>query len=147
MFKYLTREQRVREFHETFGCMLDHPLSEGDEGIEDLESRRRLIREEGKEVLEAFDDMKVELALGRTPSPEHWAHLLKELTDLQYVLSGTVIAFKNLNLKEFDIAFNRTHASNMSNLGEDGKPIKQPNGKIVKGPNYKDPDLLDLIGS
>lgn len=37
------------------------------------------------------------------------------------------------------------HASNMSKLGEDGKPIRRDDGKILKGPNYKAPDLSALV--
>lgn len=37
------------------------------------------------------------------------------------------------------------HASNMSKLGEDGKPIRREDGKILKGPNYKAPDLSALV--
>lgn len=43
------------------------------------------------------------------------------------------------------MAFFRVHSSNMSKLGEDGKPIRREDGKILKGPNYKAPDLSDLI--
>lgn len=42
-------------------------------------------------------------------------------------------------------AFKRVHASNMSKLGDDGKPIKRADGKVVKGPNYKPPVLDDLV--
>lgn len=42
-------------------------------------------------------------------------------------------------------AVKRVHLSNMSKLGEDGKPIKREDGKILKGPNYKAPDLSDLV--
>lgn len=42
-------------------------------------------------------------------------------------------------------AFNRVHKSNMSKLGDDGKPIRREDGKILKGPNYKAPDLTDLV--
>jgi len=42
-------------------------------------------------------------------------------------------------------AFSRVHASNMSKLGEDGKPIRREDGKIMKGPNYIKPDLSDLV--
>ena len=44
-------------------------------------------------------------------------------------------------------AFLRVHNSNMSKLGEDGKPIKREDGKVLKGPNYKEPDLRSLITS
>ena len=42
-------------------------------------------------------------------------------------------------------AFTRVHKSNMSKLGVDGKPIKREDGKVMKGPNYKAPDLSDLL--
>ena len=42
-------------------------------------------------------------------------------------------------------AFNLVHASNMSKLGDDGKPIRRDDGKILKGPNYKAPDLSALV--
>jgi hypothetical protein len=44
-----------------------------------------------------------------------------------------------------DEAFNRVHESNMSKLDNDGKPIIREDGKILKGPNYKAPDLSDLV--
>jgi len=42
-------------------------------------------------------------------------------------------------------AFKRVHASNMSKLGDDGKPILREDGKVLKGPNYKKPYLTDLL--
>jgi len=42
-------------------------------------------------------------------------------------------------------AFDRVHLSNMSKLGADGKPIYREDGKVLKGPNYKAPDLSDLV--
>lgn len=42
-------------------------------------------------------------------------------------------------------AVKRVHASNMTKLGEDGKPIRREDGKIMKGPNYREPDLTDLV--
>ena len=44
-------------------------------------------------------------------------------------------------------AFIRVHKSNMSKLGEDGKPVYREDGKVKKGPNYRKPDLSDLINS
>ena len=44
-----------------------------------------------------------------------------------------------------DEALDRVHQSNMSKLGEDGKPIYREDGKVLKGPNYKSPNLNDLI--
>lgn len=47
----------------------------------------------------------------------------------------------------FRDAFNRVHASNMSKLGKDGKPIIREDGKVMKGPDYRAPDLSDLVRS
>ena len=41
-------------------------------------------------------------------------------------------------------ALDRVHRSNMSKLGDDGKPIRRGDGKVLKGPNYKPPYLEDL---
>lgn len=66
---------------------------------------------------------------------------LKELCDLVYV------CFQYAASQEWDLdeAMRRVHESNMSKLGEDGKPIYRADGKVLKGPNYKVPNLLDLI--
>ena len=66
---------------------------------------------------------------------------LKELSDLVYV------CYQYAASQEWDLdeAMRRVHASNMSKLGEDGKPIYRPDGKVLKGPNYKEPTLGDLI--
>lgn len=63
------------------------------------------------------------------------------LSDLLYVVYGAGHAF-GINL---DLTFNIVHASNMSKLGEDGKPIYREDGKIMKGPNYTPPDLSIII--
>ena len=44
-----------------------------------------------------------------------------------------------------DETLDRVHKSNMSKLGEDGKPIYREDGKVLKGPNYKLPTLKDLF--
>ena len=66
---------------------------------------------------------------------------LKELADLVYV------CFQMAASQEWDLdeAMRRIHKSNMSKLGEDGKPIYRADGKVLKGPNYKEPTLTDLI--
>jgi predicted HAD superfamily Cof-like phosphohydrolase len=42
-------------------------------------------------------------------------------------------------------ALDRVHESNLSKLGEDGKPIYREDGKVLKGPNYQPPNLTDLV--
>ncbi len=96
--------------------------------------QKNLIVEEFKEFLEAED------ALWRNNNNID-ADALKELADLVYVCyqyAGNMGWF-------LDEALNRVHESNMSKLGEDGKPVYREDGKVLKGPNYKPPNLEDLI--
>ena len=66
---------------------------------------------------------------------------LKELADLVYVCYQYAE-----NMGWFlDEALDRVHQSNMSKLGEDGKPIYREDGKVLKGPKYKPPTLEDLF--
>ena len=96
--------------------------------------QHRLIVEEFKEFLEAEGMLFMH---GRN----HQEHALKELADLVYVCYQYAE-----NMGWFlDEALDRVHKSNMSKLGEDGKPIYRDDGKVLKGPNYKPPDLSDLI--
>ena len=69
--------------------------------------------------------------------------LAKELCDLLYITYGTASV---LDI-DLDRAFAEVHASNMSKMGEDGKAIRRDDGKVLKGPNYREPDLswLDPI--
>ena len=66
---------------------------------------------------------------------------LKELADLVYVCYQYA---ENMRWN-LDEALNRVHISNMSKLGEDGKPIYREDGKVLKGPNHKPPNLSDLV--
>lgn len=66
---------------------------------------------------------------------------LKELADLVYVC----YQFAASQEWDLDEAMRRVHESNMSKLDEYGKPIYRPDGKVLKGPHYKEPYLQDLI--
>ena len=46
---------------------------------------------------------------------------------------------------DLQTAYNRIHGSNLSKLGDDGEPIYREDGKILKGPNYYEPNLIDLV--
>jgi len=96
--------------------------------------QRTLIVEEFKEFL----DTENQLIMGFTVNA---TDCLKELADLVYVCYQYA---ENLRW-DLDEALNRVHQSNMSKLGEDGKPILREDGKILKGPNYKEPNLSDLV--
>ena len=93
-----------------------------------------IIVEEFKEFLQAEGMLFMH---GRN----HQEEALKELADLVYVCYQYAE-----NMGWFlDEALNRVHLSNLSKLGEDGKPILRDDGKVLKGPNYKPPDLSELI--
>ena len=96
--------------------------------------QKNLIVEEFKEFIEAEG-----MLFRQNDTIESEA--LKELADLIYVCYQYAE-----NMGWFlDEALDRVHQSNMSKLGEDGKPIYREDGKVLKGPNYKPPSLTDLI--
>lgn len=102
-----------------------------------LELRYDLIDEEVNEIVEeAFQDYT-----GIPRDEIDKAALTKELADLLYVTIGFAVTF-GLPLVE---VFERVHQSNMSKLGEDGKPVYREDGKVMKGPNYQPPELGDLF--
>ncbi len=74
-------------------------------------------------------------------NPQFRQNCLQELADLVYVCYQYAA---NMSW-DLDEALNRVHESNMSKLDEDGKPIYREDGKVLKGPNYKPPDLSDLV--
>ena len=90
--------------------------------------QKALIDEEWSEFHEAYHHQTEE-------------EQLKELADLVYV-AAQYAASQEWDLDE---ALRRVHHSNGTKVGPDGKPIRRPDGKILKGPNYQPPILNDLI--
>jgi len=136
-------EALASEFHEVFG----HPIGLDFEpsSLPTLDLRAALILEEARELVDAIDTVKTQIQCGTSGRPVEGqlAHLLKEMADLQYVLSGLAVAF-DLPLTE---AVMEVHESNMSKLDDNGEPITNENGKILKGPNYQPPDLEGFFSS
>ena len=96
--------------------------------------QKNLIVEEFKEFLEAEGELWHN-------TPTYPSEALKELADLVYVCYQYAE-----NMGWFlDEALDRVHLSNMSKLGKDGKPIYREDGKVLKGPDYEPPTLMDLI--
>jgi predicted HAD superfamily Cof-like phosphohydrolase len=120
-----TNLDKVREFHKAFGSPLDVDITKEPKPSDLVCLRVELIEEEYNEIMSA-------------PTYEN---LLKEFADLVYVIYGFAATFG----WDLDTAFNRVHESNMSKLGDDGKPIYREDGKVLKGPNYKPPYLGDLV--
>ena len=126
----------MEEFHRAFG----HPINEPNLVTWDrhfVSLREKLTEEESDELR---DELWNCLQTGKIRP-----NLLKEGADLLYVLLGTFVSLGLGN--ELIEAFSRVHASNMSKLDENGKPIYRDDGKVMKGPNYKPPTLDDLIGT
>ena len=96
--------------------------------------QKNLIIEEFKEFLEAEGFLFMH-------GVNHQEDALKELADLVYVCYQYA---ENMGWL-LDEAMDRVHKSNMSKLDEDGNPIYREDGKVLKGPNYKPPDLSDLF--
>ena len=118
---------QAKEFRSTYG--IKNSADRAKRGYQ-----HELLVEEFKEFLEAEGMLFMH---GRN----HQTDALKELADLVYVCYQYA---ENMSWN-LDEAMNRVHESNMSKLDEDGKPIYREDGKVLKGPNYKPPDLSDLL--
>lgn len=121
--------EQVQEFHETYGLSVKNAPDLSDPQTNEL--RINLLAEELEELQDAIKD--------NDP-----VEVLDALIDLQYVLDGAFLSFGLHDVK--DTAFAEVHASNMSKLGEDGKPIRrEEDGKVMKGPNYFKPNMKQFI--
>ncbi len=118
--------ERVRKFMETFGQEVKKKAEFPNDKITTL--RYDLIKEE-------LDELRV--AIERKDIKE----VADALTDILYVTYGAGHAF-GINL---DKCFEEVQSSNMSKLGEDGRPIYNDKGKVMKGPNYFKPDLNKFV--
>ena len=124
-----TTLEQVQEFHETYGLPVEGAPNIADEKTNAL--RINLLAEELDELKEALADGDL-------------VEVLDALTDLQYVLDGAYLSFGLHDVKM--AAFNEVHRSNMSKLGEDGKPIRrESDGKVLKGPSYFKPDMAQFV--
>lgn len=119
----------VKEFHTAFGLGVSE-TPKADLGAQTNLLRFNLMKEENDEYLEAVqnnDLVEVADALG----------------DMLYILCGTILEH-GLQHK-IEAVFDEIQRSNMSKLGEDGKPIYREDGKVMKGPNYFKPNFEALL--
>ena len=110
----------------TFGQEVKDKASFSTEKINNL--RVSLIEEELKELKDALESNDL-------------LEVADALTDILYVTYGAGHAFGI----DLDKCFNEVQNSNMSKLGDDGKPIYNDHGKVMKGPKYFKPDLKKII--
>ena len=122
----MTNFDSVRKFMETFGQEIKKKAEFPDDKITSL--RYELIKEELKEFEEAIEKRDIK-------------EVADALTDILYVTYGAGHAF-GINL---DKCFQEVQNSNMSKLGQNGKPIYNDKGKVMKGPNYFKPDLTKFV--
>jgi predicted HAD superfamily Cof-like phosphohydrolase len=120
--------EAVAEFHKAFGQedgKWPRLLSTGD-----FDLRHTLMKEENDEYLEAcYKKSLVEIA--------------DALGDQLYILCGTILKHGMQHI--IHDVFEEIQSSNMSKLGEDGKPVLREDGKILKGPGYHRPDISKFI--
>ena len=122
----MTNFEKVGHFMKTFGQEVKTNSELSTEKINNL--RINLINEELEELKKAIEDKNI-------------IEVADALTDILYVAYGAWHAF-GINL---DKCFDEVQKSNMSKLGDDGKPIYNENGKVMKGPKYFKPDLSKFI--
>ena len=122
----MTNFEKVKLFMQTYGQEVKAKANFSDEKTNKL--RVDLIKEELDELTKAMDEKDL-------------LEVADALTDILYVTYGAGHAF-GINL---DKCFDEVQSSNMSKLGEDGKPIYNEVGKVMKGPNYFKPDLSKYI--
>ena len=119
----------VKIFHEVYNLSYkDSPVA--DIGIDKINLRFKLMEEENQEYFEAAknnDIVEVADALG----------------DMLYILCGTIIEHGMQD--KIEEIFDEIQKSNMSKLGEDGKPIYRNDGKVMKGPNYFKPNISEIL--
>ena len=117
---------KVKTFMETFGQEVKTRPSFSTDKINSL--RYDLIKEELEELKEAMENKDL-------------LEVADALTDILYVTYGAGHAFGI----DLDKCFAEVQNSNMSKLGEDGKPIYNESGKVMKGPKYFKPDLTKFV--
>lgn len=142
----------VRQFHRTY----EQPIETGPlvPAFEQRKLRINLILEELEEftlssditspaINQAFEQLKA--CINRVPSNAgECANIVfaaDALADLDYVVAGGNLVWGI----PAERVMAEVHRSNMSKLGADGKPMKRPDGKVIKGPGFFEPDIGKII--
>ncbi len=119
----------VEKFHDSFGISNNYkPTTEISQ--KDIQLRFDLLREENEEYIDAAKSGNM-------------VEVADALGDLMYILFGTIVKH-GMQHKIVEV-FEEIQRSNMSKLGEDGKPIYREDGKVLKGPNYFKPNIKSIL--
>ena len=127
MSNYVTNFELAGDFMEAFGQEVKTEPEFPDFSTREL--RLELIREEYEELEEAIENRDL-------------VEVADALTDLLYVIYGAGHAFGI----DLDACYTEVHYSNMSKLGPDGTPLKREDGKVIKGPEFWEPQLAEVLG-
>lgn len=119
----------VKLFHNTNGLGVSEDLK-ANLGTQKNNLRFELMKEENEEYLEAVQNNDI-------------VEIADALGDMLYILCGTILEH-GLQHK-IEAVFDEIQRSNMSKLGEDGKPIYREDGKVMKGPNYFKPNFEAIL--
>ena len=122
----MTNFTDVKVFMETFGQMVRTKPQFPDEKT--MKLRYDLIKEELTELEHAMKTKNLK-------------EIADALTDILYVTYGAGFAYGI----DLDKCFKEVQRANMSKLGKDGKPIYNDRGKVMKGPNYRAPNLKQFV--
>ena len=122
----MTNFTDVKVFMETFGQMVRTKPQFPDEKT--MKLRYDLIKEELNELEYAMKTKNLK-------------EIADALTDILYVTYGAGFAYGI----DLDKCFKEVQRANMSKLGEDGKPIFNEKGKVMKGPKYREPNLKQFV--
>jgi predicted HAD superfamily Cof-like phosphohydrolase len=121
--------EAVKKFHEVYQLgYRETPKANLGEAKNTL--RFELMREENQEYLEAANSNNL-------------VEVADALGDMLYILCGTIIEHGMQH--KIEEVFDEIQRSNMSKLGEDGKPIYREDGKVMKGPNYFKPSFEAIL--
>lgn len=126
--------QQLIEWHQKF----EVPYKTKPDPFEDSDQERDLIGLRNRIMIEEIREW-TESALCNDDMDRR----AKELADILYTVFGTIITEGLQDV--IDQVFDEVHKSNMSKLGTDGRPVKRADGKVLKGPNYREPDLSFVI--
>lgn len=119
----------VHEFHSAFKLGIKNTPT-ANIGSNRNMLRFNLMKEENEEYLEAAENNDL-------------VEVADALGDMLYILCGTIIEHGMQD--KIEEVFNEIQRSNMSKLGEDGKPIYREDGKVLKGPNYFKPNIEAIL--
>lgn len=118
---------QVRDFHLAYGLPIaDHPTA-------DLPAGQAVLRQDL--IDEEVGELRVAASTGDLVS------VADALADIVYVAYGTASVYGI----DLDAVLDEVHRSNMTKLGVDGRPVRRADGKILKGPDYRPPDVAAVL--